>query len=75
MPQLTKYQIDLAASIGSNGVKSVSIKFDAPAVQRITRGEAKDYIRSLGENDSCIEEIRRDGNLVVHTVLGARGLK
>ena len=75
LPQLTKYQINLAASIGSNGVKSVSIKFDSPSIQRITKGEAKDYVRTLPKSDSCSEEIRRDGNLVVHTVLGARGLE
>lgn len=75
LPQLTKYKVDLSGAIGNNGVKSVSIKFDAPTVQRITKGEAKDYIRSLPTQNSCVEEILRGSNFVVHSVLGARGFE
>lgn len=75
LPLLAKQEIDLKGAIGNNGVKSVSIKFDGPVMQRITKGEAKDYIRTLQKTDTCVEEINRDGNLVVHTVLGSRGLE
>lgn len=37
LPVLAGYKVDLKGAIGSNGVKSVNIKFDAPVTQRITK--------------------------------------
>jgi hypothetical protein len=73
--QLTKYQVNVAGAIGQNGVRSVSIKLIDPVTQRIERGVAKDFTRSLKKDSSCYEEVVRDGNLVIHTVLGARGVE
>lgn len=75
LPVLAKYKVDVKGAIGSNGVKSVNIKFDAPVIQRIAKGYAKDYVRSLNPADTCVEEITRDSNLVIHSVLGARGVE
>ena len=75
LPQLSKYKVDLAATVGKNGVRAINVRLIKPTVVRITRGEAKDYVRTLTNGDSCVEEIRRPGNLVIHSALTVEGVE
>ena len=67
--------LDLSGAIGRNGIRKIEVQFIEPFRDRIERIDAKDYIRKLADDDSCLEEFKRDTNYLIHTVLGAKGMK
>lgn len=67
--------VDIGAAFGASGVKKVKISFVEPYRDAIERGAAKDLVRALPKQNSCREEFLRPGNFVIHTVLGAKGIK
>lgn len=67
--------IDLSTAIGTNGIKKIKIAFVEPYRDAIEKGRAKDVVRAYAKGHTCLEEFARSGNLVIHTVLGAKGIQ
>lgn len=75
---ITKKKIDqkfnISGVIKLDSVKSIEVKWIAPFGDRIERIKVKDYARSLDEGNSCLEELVRKDNLIIHSVIGAEGI-
>jgi hypothetical protein len=53
----------------------VKYRLLAPYTTRITLISARNYLRSLPADDSCRQLVEAQGNLLLHTVLGAKGVE
>ena len=67
--------VDVAASIGRDDVSAVSFRLLSPFQYTITRVAASEYLAKLPKESPCYKEVRRPGNLLLHTVLGAKGVE
>ena len=75
---LSKYMtrgVDVAAALVQGEVSSIRFRLISPFQYTITAFDARKYIRSLKPGSPCIAEFKRQGNLVIHSVLGARGVE
>lgn len=75
---LSKYVtrgFDVAAAFAQGEVSSIRFRLIDPFQYTITAFDARRYIHSLKPGAPCIAEFKREGNLVIHSVLGARGVE
>lgn len=67
--------VDVTAAVGRGEVSLVRYKFIDPFISSIPKLDTRAYVRSLPAKSPCREEFVRQGNLVVHTVIGAKGVE
>ena len=67
--------LDLGSTIGVSGVEKIEIEFINPFRDRIERVKARSVVRSMEESDACLEELKASGSLIIHTVIGAEGMR
>ena len=67
--------VDVAAALAQGEVSSIRFRLISPFQYTITALDARKYIHSLKPGSPCLAEFKREGNLVIHSALGARGVE
>jgi len=75
LPGAFKTRLDLNADLSRAGVKRVKYRLLKPYTTRITLISARNYFNTLPDGDPCRKLVDDDGNLLLHTVLGAKGIE
>jgi hypothetical protein len=75
LPALFKSKVDFSADLGNTGVRKVKYKLVEPYTTRITLISARNYFRQLAADDPCRKLVDNQGNLLIHMVLGAKGVE
>lgn len=75
LPALFKSRLDLHADLSRAGVAKVKYRLIEPYTTRITLVAARNYWRSIPADDACRKLVESDDNLLIHTVLGAKGIE
>lgn len=74
LPAILKTKLDLQANLSGAGVKKVTFRLIEPSETRITRLQAAELYEALPSDSLCKKYVDADRNLVIHTVLGAKGI-
>jgi hypothetical protein len=66
--------VQIEAALHDSRVKSVEIRFDSPFEIRVEEGSFKNAVKSLPSNPQCLQDMRNPKNLLIHSILGAKGI-
>jgi hypothetical protein len=72
--RLFGYEVDLSAAFEQNNIDRISLKWVDPYRDRIERIAARRHIASLDPESYCSKALSAEKNLIIHSVIGAKGI-
>lgn len=75
LPAAVGRKIDFNASLAGNGVAKVKFQLIEPFKIHITLFDAQTFVQQLPPSSRCRQILSNPDNLIVHTVLGAKGIE
>ena len=72
---LFRSKLDFNTDLGRAGVRRVKYKLFEPYTTRITLISARNHFRVMPADDPCRKLVDNQRNLLIHTVLGAKGVE